>query len=241
MIEEQLIPRGISDERVLKVMAELPRHIFVEEALVSQAYQDTPLHIGLGQTISQPFTVALLAQSLRLSGEEEVLEIGTGCGYQTAVLSALARRVYSIERIPALLMKARKNLRGLGIKNVVLKYGDGSRGWSERGPYQAILAAAVSPKVPEPLLAQLAMGGRLVIPVEREGQQLMLCVTRQGTQYEERMIRQCRFVKMVGHHAYGEPAGESRREPSRGQHLKAKDRGRSRPLSPGDSKGHSRS
>lgn len=225
MVEEQLIPHGIHDEKVLQIMGRLPRHLFVDEALISQAYQDTPLNLGLGQTISQPLTVALLAQALNLTGEEEVLEIGTGCGYQTAVLSALARRVYSIERISALLMKARANLRRLGVKNVVLKYGDGSRGWAERGPFQAIVAAAVSPQLPQPLLHQLAPEGRLVLPLEREGKQFLVRVTRQGSDFKQEVLRECRFVKMVGRHAYGENGPKVGRELSRGRRLKLKVRG----------------
>jgi protein-L-isoaspartate(D-aspartate) O-methyltransferase len=225
MVEEQLIPRGISDERVLRVMGDLPRHLFVDEALVSQAYQESPLNIGLGQTISQPFTVALLAQALQLNGTEEILEIGTGCGYQTAVLSALARRVYSIERISSLLLKARTNLRRLGVKNVILKLGDGSRGWPERGPFHAVVAAAVSPQVPQPLLDQLGLSGRLVLPVERNGKQFLIRLTRGKTGFEEQLLGECRFVKMVGHHGFGEKVPQFRREISRGRTLKSKPRG----------------
>ncbi|MFO1519261.1 MAG: protein-L-isoaspartate(D-aspartate) O-methyltransferase [bacterium] len=203
MVEEQLKPRGISDERVLDVMMRLPRHWFVDEALAPQAYNDSPLNIGHGQTISQPVTVALLAQALHLTGNEEVLEIGTGCGYQTAVLASLSRKIYSIERLSPLLMKARVNLKRLGITNVILKYGDGSKGWPERGPFQAIVAAAVSPQVPEPLLRQLAEGGRLVLPVEKNGKQHLVLVIRRGDRFEQSILKECRFVKMVGHYAYG--------------------------------------
>lgn len=204
MVEEQLRTRGILDKRVLSLMEALPRHWFVEEALIPQAYQDSPLNIGHGQTISQPFTVALLAQALHLKGHEEVLEIGTGCGYQTAVLAGLARQVYSIERLSPLIMKARVILRRLQIKNVILRYGDGSQGWPEKAPFQAIVAAAVSPSVPKPLLQQLDEGGRLVVPVEREGKQLLLCVRREGSSFQETVLRECRFVKMIGQNAFSD-------------------------------------
>ncbi len=211
MIKEQLIPRGIVDERVLRVMEQVPRHQFVEDALVPQAYNDSPLNIGHGQTISQPFMVALLAQALKLKGSEKVLEIGTGCGYQTAVLSALVSQVYSIERLLPLLMKARRNLKRLGIRNVVLKYGDGSRGWEEKRPFQAILAAAVSPKIPEPLLHQLEVGGRFVMPLEQGGKQYLICMTRNASGFKEENLGECRFVKMVGAYAYRQKKGEGKK------------------------------
>jgi protein-L-isoaspartate(D-aspartate) O-methyltransferase len=204
MVEDQLRSRGISDPRVLSAMEAIPRHGFVEEALVPQAYSDSRLNIGFGQTISQPYTVALLAQALHLKGSETVLEIGTGCGYQTAVLAALARQVYSIERLHPLLMKGRTNLRRLGVKNVVLKYGDGSKGWPEKAPFDAIVAAAVSPGVPEPLIRQLKPGGCLVLPVERRGVQFLIRVVHEGETYCEENLGECRFVRMVGDYAYGD-------------------------------------
>ncbi len=202
MVEEQLRPRGIIDLRVLATLEKLPRHLFVDEALISQAYQDTPLHIGWGQTISQPYTVALLAQTLALNGNEKILEIGTGCGFQTAVLADLVQQVYSIERLSPLLLKARVHLKKIGIRNVVLKLGDGSRGWSEKAPFDAIVAAAVSPTVPQPLLDQLKDGGRLVMPVERKGKQHLIHVKKHGTQFHETVVEECRFVKMVGVHGF---------------------------------------
>jgi protein-L-isoaspartate(D-aspartate) O-methyltransferase len=204
MIEEQLKPRGISDTKVLSAMEAIPRHDFVEEALMPQAYGDSRLNIGFGQTMSQPYTVALLAQALRLKGSETVLEIGTGCGYQTAVLAVLARQVYSIERLHPLLMRGRTNLRRLGVKNVVLKYGDGSRGWPEKAPFDAIVAAAVSPGVPAPLIKQLKPGGRLVLPVERGRTQYLIRVVREEKTYREENLGECRFVRMVGDYAYGD-------------------------------------
>jgi protein-L-isoaspartate(D-aspartate) O-methyltransferase len=208
---EQLRLRGIFDERVLEVMGALPRHYFVDEALIPQAYNDSPLNIGFGQTISQPYTVAFLAQSLNLKGSEIILEIGTGCGYQTAVLASLARQIFSIERLSSLLMKARANLKRLSIKNVVLKYGDGSRGWPEKAPFHAVVAAAVSPKVPQPLLNQLADGGSLVIPIQRDGKQYLVRVVREGSSFEEVPLEECRFVRMVGDYAFGEDTSSGRK------------------------------
>ncbi len=199
---EALYTRGIRDERVLEVMLRIPRHRFVEEALITQAYQDTPLNIGYGQTISQPYTVALLAQSLHLKGHESILEIGTGCGYQTAVLSALAKQIYSIERLHSLILKARNNLKRLEIKNVILRYGDGSQGWKDYAPFDTIVAAAVSPQIPKPLTEQLSEEGRLVVPIEKNGKQQLVCVIKEGNRYREEVIEDCRFVKMVGKHAF---------------------------------------
>src|SRR4030095_293740 len=201
---EELRSRGIQDERVLRAMSTAPRHAFVDEALVPQAYGDTRLNIGFGQTMSQPFTVAQLAQALELKGDESILEIGTGCGYQTAVLALLVQRVYSIERLKPLLLKGRANLKRLQVKNVVLKYGDGSRGWPEKAPFDAIVAAAVSPIVPEPLVRQLKEGGRLVLPVERSGKQYLIRIVRREGSFKEENLGECRFVKMVGHHAYSD-------------------------------------
>lgn len=209
MIEQHLLPRGICDQKVLKTMENIPRHFFVEDALVPQAYSDFPLYIGFGQTISQPFTVALLAQSLALKGSERVLEIGTGCGYQTAVLANLAKQIYSIERLRPLILKARSNLKKIKVKNVILRYGDGSLGWQDQAPFEAIVAAAVSPSVPKPLLSQLAEGGRLVVPIEKNGKQYLVCVTREKESFREEVLRECRFVKMVGHHAFEESKKKS--------------------------------
>lgn len=202
MIEEQLVARGITEPRLIHWMSVLPRHVFVEEALRSQAYQDSPLNIGFGQTISQPYTVARLALGLHLTGQEKVLEIGTGCGYQTAVLSGLCAKVYSIERIRELLMKARTNLKLLGIQNVVLRCGDGSLGWPEMAPFDAIVAAAVSPQVPEPLLNQLKEGGHLVMPIERGGSQFLVSIQKVPGGFTEEVLMECRFVKMVGRHGF---------------------------------------
>jgi protein-L-isoaspartate(D-aspartate) O-methyltransferase len=224
---DELRSRGIQDERVLERMGKVPRHRFVEEALISQAYQDSPLNIGFGQTISQPYTVALLAQSLHLKGGESILEIGTGCGYQTAILAGLAKQIYSIERLHSLILKARANLKRLEVKNVILKYGDGSQGWKAYAPFDAIVAAAVSPQLPKPLLDQLAEGGRLVVPVEKEGKQQLVCVVKEGSHLREEIIEACRFVKMVGKHAFRDTSSKNQEMGSgrevykpQGKHLK---------------------
>ncbi len=207
---DELRARGIHDERVLEIMGKVPRHRFVEEALISQAYQDSPLNIGFGQTISQPYTVALLAQLLHLQGGESILEIGTGCGYQTAILAGLSKQIYTIERLHSLILKARSNLKRLEIKNVILKYGDGSQGWKAYAPFDAIVAAAVSPQIPKPLLEQLSERGRLVVPIAKDGKQQLVCVTKQKDQFHEEVIEDCRFVKMVGKHAFGDSKSHSK-------------------------------
>lgn len=204
MVEHQLAARGIRDERVLKIMGELPRHIFVDEALQNQSYGDYPLGIGEGQTISQPYTVALMSQTLELRGKERVLEIGTGCGYQTAVLSSLAMQIFTIERIKSLGLKARQHLRFLGCRNVILRIGDGSQGWPAQAPFDCILIAAGAPAIPEPLLEQLVEGGRLVLPVGTESNQRLLRITKRSDLREPVVedLGSCRFVKLVGTHGW---------------------------------------
>lgn len=170
MVDRDLRGRGIKDTRVLGVMGSIPRHLFVPEKLRSFAYEDRPLPIGEGQTISQPYVVAFMTELLELTGKEKVLEIGTGSGYQAAVLAALAVEVYSIEIIPTLSERAQKLLKQLGFANVQLKVGDGFFGWEEKGPFDAILVTAAAPKVPEPLWRQLREGGRLIMPLGAENQ-----------------------------------------------------------------------
>ena len=165
MVDEQLTRRGISDERVLAAMRRVARHLFVDEALRDRAYGDHPLPIGEHQTISQPYIVALMTSLLSLEGHEKVLEVGTGSGYQTAVLAALARRVCSIERLPALAARARGIIEGLGITNVWIRVGNGALGWPDEAPFDRILVAAGGPAVPPPLFQQLAPGGRMVLPL----------------------------------------------------------------------------
>ncbi|MDF1577958.1 MAG: protein-L-isoaspartate(D-aspartate) O-methyltransferase [Desulfurivibrionaceae bacterium] len=198
MIREQLLPRGITDPLVLKAMQEVPRHIFVEDALQAQAYGDFPLPIGEGQTISQPYIVALMTEMLELQGEEKVLEIGTGCGYQTAVLAKICERVYSVERIKKLLARARINLDSARCFNTLCKMADGTMGWPEHGPYDAIIVTAGGPEVPTALLEQLAEPGIMVIPVgDRSGQQLIRVVKTNGTvNYQKR--ESVRFVSLIG-------------------------------------------
>ncbi len=198
MVETQIAARGILDERVLEVMRKIPRHLFVEEAMWDQAYNDYPLPIGEKQTISQPYIVALMTEALALRPTDRVLEIGTGSGYQTAILASLAEWVYSVERIRSLAIKARKVLDRLHIYNVSIRIGDGTRGWEEHSPYNAILVTAGSPDVPQPLKAQLADGGRLVIPVGDRYCQELWKITKSGGQYVQEDLGGCRFVDLVG-------------------------------------------
>jgi len=199
MVETQIVARGITDHRLIDAILKVPRHIFVEDAMAAQSYSDTPLPIGEKQTISQPFMVALMTDLLGLKCTERVLEIGTGSGYQTAVLSLLAGRVYTIERIRPLALKARKALDSLGLLNINLKIDDGTRGWISEAPFDAIIVTAGAPDVPENLVDQLELGGRLVIPVGTQWEQTLVKVVKdmEGTISREESIR-CRFVKLVG-------------------------------------------
>ncbi len=202
MVSEQLVGRGIDDPRVLAAMARVPRHLFVEDALRGQAYGDYPLPIGRGQTISQPFIVALMTQALKLAGHERVLEIGTGSGYQAAILSLLCERVFTVERIDTLLSRARKLFDQLHYINILSRLDDGTVGWAEHCPYDAIMVTAGGPRVPEPLLEQLADPGRLVIPVgDRHVQELTL-VRRKDGELSREIIESVRFVDLVGTHGW---------------------------------------
>ena len=198
MVESQLIARGIKDQRVIDAMLKVPRHLFVEEAMAAQAYSDSPLPIGVKQTISQPYMVALMTEQLRLSGGERVLEIGTGSGYQAAILATLAGHVYTVERHRLLALQARRVLDRLGLLNISLKIGDGSNGWEEESPFDAIMVTAGAPEVPQPLLDQLAIGGRLVIPVGSQFEQVLIRVTRTADGFAKEQSVGCRFVKLVG-------------------------------------------
>jgi protein-L-isoaspartate(D-aspartate) O-methyltransferase len=202
MIEEQLVSRGISDSRVLASMERVERHRFVEEALRVRAYDDKPLPIGARQTISQPFMVGLMTQALELKGSERVLEIGTGCGYQTAVLAELAATVFSIERLSGLAATARQLLDELGYYNVAVRVGDGTLGWAEEAPFDAILVTAGAPQVPRPLVAQLACGGRLVFPIGEEELQTLVRIRKDGGGLHEEYFGDCRFVKLVGRYGW---------------------------------------
>jgi protein-L-isoaspartate(D-aspartate) O-methyltransferase len=194
--------RGILDPRVLKAMAEIPRHLFVPEALAAKAYGDHALPIGEMQTISQPYMVARMTELAEVDKDSTVLEIGAGSGYQTAVLSAVAGRVFSIERISDLARSAQRNIRQLGCYNATVKWFDGTIGWSDHAPYDAILVAAGSPEVPEPLVKQLAVGGKLVIPIGSEEQQVLVRIIRTegGVVREEHGL--CQFVKLIGRHGW---------------------------------------
>jgi len=197
MVEQQLIPRGITDTRVLEAMRLVPRHMFVEPAMVGHAYQDSALPIGEGQTISQPYMVAKMSQLLELKGDERVLEIGTGCGYQTAILARLCKRVYSIERIPALFDRAKRNLRAAKHANVMLKCGDGTLGWEDYAPFDAILAAAAGDIVPERWMLQLHIGGILVMPVCMNTSHVLIRRRRLHDRFTEERFDACSFVPLI--------------------------------------------
>ena len=202
MVRNQIEARGISDPGVLNAMRKVPRHLFVDEALRDQAYQDHPLPIGYGQTISQPYIVALMSQALGLTGREKVLEVGTGSGYQAAILGELGQKVYSVERISQLLSRARKILDALGYTNVFLKLDDGTWGWKEFAPYDAIMVTAASPKLPQPLLEQLSEGGVMVIPVGDEFSQNLVRIRNVGGEFIKEDLGGVRFVKLIGDHGW---------------------------------------
>jgi len=197
MVEEQLRQRNIRDERVLQAMATVPRHLFVPPAWRSQAYDDGPLPIGQEQTISQPYIVALMSESLHLKGSETVLEIGTGSGYQAAVLSVLTKKVYSIEIIPELAETARERLATLGYKNVEVIVGDGNKGWEPGSPYDAIMVTAAAPEIPPALIAQLAEGGQMVLPVEVGEEQHLLRLQKRDGKIIREDLGPVRFVPLV--------------------------------------------
>ncbi len=204
MVETQIAARGIRDPRVLAAMRKVPRHLFVDEALRDQAYGDYPLPIGEGQTISQPYIVALMTEALELKGPEKVLEVGTGSGYQAAILAELARWVYSIERYPSLAHRAKRILEKLGYNNIIIKVGDGTKGWPEAAPFDAIIVTAAGPKIPEPLIEQLKDGGRLVMPVGDEWSQYLIKVTKKGDRLLKENLGAVRFVKLVGEYGFPE-------------------------------------
>lgn len=199
MVETQLIARGIVDRRVIEAMLRVPRHFFVEEAMSAQAYSDSSLPIGEKQTISQPFMVALMTELLQLTGSEMVLEIGTGSGYQAAILATVAKKVYTVERIRSLALRARKALDRLGLLNVNIKIDDGTDGWASEAPFDAIIVTAGAPEVPQGLVSQLKLGGRLVIPVGNQTEQTLVRVTKRvdGSVAQEDLVG-CRFVKLIG-------------------------------------------
>ncbi len=202
MVQEQIIARGIEDGRVIAAMRKIPRHLFVDPGILNRAYDDGALPIGEKQTISQPYMAARMTESLALTGAEKVLEIGTGSGYQTALLAELCFNVFSVEKIRALSRKARSLLDSLDYQNIALQVGDGTIGWSEHAPYDAIIVTAGAPKPPQPLLDQLSPGGRAVIPVGDEQSQDLVRVTRTRTAYKEERLGECKFVKLVGKYGW---------------------------------------
>ena len=206
MIEKQLRRRGIHDAAVLVAMAEVPRHEFVSEEVRAHAYDDLPLPIGAGQTISQPYIVAAMTAALHLHPGDRVLEIGTGCGYHAAVLSRLAKEVFTIERRPELASSASAKLARLGYSNAHVHCGDGTLGLPELAPFDAILVAAAAPAVPKPLLAQLAEGGRIILPVGGAEHQELRLIERHGDTFPTKMLEGCRFVPLLGYHGWQEPS-----------------------------------
>ena len=206
MVEKQIKARGVKNPLVLQAMQEVPRHEFVPQASRKQAYADGPLPIGHGQTISQPYIVAFMTERLRLCGGERVLEIGTGCGYQAAVLSCIAKEVYSIDLLPELAERAREHLNRLGYTNIVVTSGDGTLGWPEHAPFDGILATASGPSVPEPLKEQLAVGGRLVMPIGeyRFGQSIVRVTRGRGDSFHQERLLDVAFVPLIGEHGWPE-------------------------------------
>jgi protein-L-isoaspartate(D-aspartate) O-methyltransferase len=202
MVKEQIIGRGIRDQRVIAAMLQVPRHLFIPEALLGQAYGDSALPIGEGQTISQPYMVAYLSEKLCLRGKEKVLEVGTGSGYQAAILARLAERVYSTERIRSLLERARKALDQIRCHNVVTRLSDGSYGWEEEAPFDGILATAGAPSLPRPLMDQLKIGGTMVVPVGDRSCQRLIRVRREPGGFTQEELIECSFVALVGEHGW---------------------------------------
>jgi protein-L-isoaspartate(D-aspartate) O-methyltransferase len=205
MVETQLLPREIKDSRVIAAMRKVPRHLFLDEALWPEAYEDHPVPIGEKQTISQPFIVAIMTEALKLSGREKILEIGTGSGYQASILAELAEQVYSIERLPAIAKRARKILDELKYSNIVITIGDGTLGWKEHSPYDGIIVTAAAPYPPKTLLGQLKINGRLIIPLGDEfTQDLTLYIRESEADYSKESYGGCRFVKLIGEQGWRE-------------------------------------
>lgn len=202
MVKDQLAARGIKDERVLQAMGKIPRHFFIDEALAGEAYDDHPVPIGENQTISQPYIVALMTEALELRGNENTLELGTGSGYQTAILAELSGMVYTIERIESLFANARKILAQLEYDNIVFKTFDGTMGWKEYAPFDTIMVTAGAPSLPKPLIDQLADNGRMIIPVGDRYSQELIKIVRNGKRLEQKSLGGCRFVNLIGIHGW---------------------------------------
>lgn len=202
MVEEQLVERGIKDLRVQEAMSRVPRHLFAQESLEHRAYGDTPLPIGENQTLSQPYIVGAMTEALGLKGEERVLEIGTGSGYQTAIIAELARQVFTIERLNNLSRKAQKILEGLSYMNIVFKMFDGTYGWPDQAPFDAILITASAREIPESLVKQLGDGGRLVAPIGEADKQKLVLLTKKGERVSRRDLGDCKFVPLIGKYGW---------------------------------------
>src|ERR671919_2780817 len=202
MVAEQLVSRGIKDPRVLRAMAKIPRHLFLESELWDHAYEDHPLPIGAKQTISQPCIVALMVEALELKGTERVLEVGTGSGYAAAVLAELCAEVFSVEAVEELALKARANLTSVGHTNVSVLAGDGTLGWEEHAPYDAVGIYAAAPCIPRPLLEQLRTPGYLVLPMGEEELQTLVRIRKDGEGIREEYLGECRFVKLRGRYGW---------------------------------------
>jgi len=202
MVRTQLIPRGIKDERVLRVMNKVPRHLFVNESIQYKAYEDMALPIGEGQTISQPYMVAVMTELLELKGTEKVLEVGTGSGYQAAILSELSTEVYTIERFEKLAQEARKKFQELSYNNIYVKSGDGTLGWPEKAPFDRIIITAGTPQIPDPLIQQLAQGGIIVAPVGERFSQQLIRVKKSDRELSEESHTMCVFVPLVGQYGW---------------------------------------
>jgi protein-L-isoaspartate(D-aspartate) O-methyltransferase len=207
MVRDQLVPRGIKNERVLDAMRRVPRQMFVGKHLKKMAYDDYPLLIGEEQTISQPYMVAAMTEALEPYGEDRVLEIGTGSGYQTAILAELVQEVFTVERISSLAHKASEVLLGLGYSNIHFKTGDGTRGWSEHAPFDKTLVTAGSPGVPKELFRQLRNSGRMVIPIGDTFSQVLTIVVKRGEELKKEKLFSCIFVPLVGENGWGDFIG----------------------------------
>ncbi len=202
MVQEQIVARGITDARVIAALRRIPRHLFVDPGIVNRAYDDSALPIGEKQTLSQPYMTARMTEALALNGDEKVLEVGTGSGYQTALVAELCFNVFSVEKLRVLSRKARILLDQLEYQNIALHVGDGTIGWSEHAPYDAIIVSAGSPSTPKPLLDQLSSCGRLVIPVGDEQNQTLLRMTRTRSGLEQEQLGECKFVKLFGKYGW---------------------------------------
>jgi len=204
MVQEQIIARGINDPRVIAAMRKIPRHLFIDPGIVNRAYDDCALPIGDKQTVSQPYMAARMTECLGLKGSEKVLEVGTGSGYQTALLAELCFNVFSVEKLRGLSGKARILLDRLNYQNIALHVGDGTIGWSEHAPYDVIIVTAGAPRAPQPLLDQLFVGGRLVIPVGDEQGQILMRLVRTRSGFKETRLGECKFVKLLGKYGWRE-------------------------------------